>query len=128
MDRSLRNLRGRVFPDHWSLLFGQISFFSFVVVLLTGVFLMFFYDASSDPVVYDGPYPAAPRRRDVAGAGLDAGAQFRGARRPADAPGTSLGLAADGGGDHAAPAAAVLHRLRSAGPGLSGWSSSDCSW
>lgn len=50
-------LRGKVFPDHWSLRLGQISFYSFVVVLLSGVFLMFWYDASSDPVVYDGPYP-----------------------------------------------------------------------
>ena len=49
-------LRGRVFPDHWSLLFGQIAFYSFVVVTLSGVFLMVFYDPSTEPVVYDGPY------------------------------------------------------------------------
>jgi ubiquinol-cytochrome c reductase cytochrome b subunit len=57
MDGLWSNLRGRVFPDHWSLRLGQIAFYSFVVVLLSGVFLMFFYDPSSDPVVYDGPYP-----------------------------------------------------------------------
>ncbi|TDO54313.1 ubiquinol-cytochrome c reductase cytochrome b subunit [Kribbella sp. VKM Ac-2527] len=53
-------LRGRVFPDHWSLLFGQIAFYSFVVVVLSGVFLTVFYDPSTEQVVYDGPY--APLR------------------------------------------------------------------
>lgn len=51
------NLRAMVFPDHWSFRLGQIAFFSFLVVLISGVFLMFWYDPSSDPVVYDGPYP-----------------------------------------------------------------------
>lgn len=60
MDRSLRTLRGRVFPDHWSLLFGQIAFYSFVVVMVSGVVLMVPYDPSLDHVVYDGPY--APLR------------------------------------------------------------------
>ena len=60
MHRSLRNLRGRVFPDHWSLLFGQIAFYSFVVVLVTGVVLMVPYEPSVGHVVYDGPY--APLR------------------------------------------------------------------
>lgn len=56
----LRSLRGRAFPDHWSLLFGQIAFHSFVVVTLSGVFLMFFYEPSVAPVTYDGSY--APLR------------------------------------------------------------------
>lgn len=60
MHRSLRNLRGRVFPDHWSLMFGQIAFYSFVVVLVSGVVLMAPYDPSMERVVYDGPY--APLR------------------------------------------------------------------
>jgi ubiquinol-cytochrome c reductase cytochrome b subunit len=57
MSGSWGGLRGRVFPDHWSLRLGQIAFYSFLVVLLTGVVLMFWYDPSTDPVVYDGPYP-----------------------------------------------------------------------
>lgn len=60
MHRSLRNLRGRVFPDHWSLLFGQIAFYSFVVVFVSGVVLMVPYEPSVEHVVYDGPY--APLR------------------------------------------------------------------
>jgi ubiquinol-cytochrome c reductase cytochrome b subunit len=45
-----------VFPDHWSLLFGQIAFYSFVVVMISGVVLMIPYEPSLDHVVYDGPY------------------------------------------------------------------------
>ncbi|WP_134120395.1 cytochrome bc1 complex cytochrome b subunit [Kribbella kalugense] len=56
MRRPWRNLRARVFPDHWSLLFGQIAFYSFVVVVLSGVVLMVYYEPSVDHVVYDGPY------------------------------------------------------------------------
>ena len=70
MHRSLRNLRGRVFPDHWSLMFGQIAFYSFVVVLVSGVVLMAAYEPSVDHVVYDvagdqrQSHGADRRRRD----------------------------------------------------------------
>ncbi len=56
MDRRWSNLRARVFPDHWSLLFGQIAFYSFVMIVLSGVVLTAYYDPSVDHVVYDGPY------------------------------------------------------------------------
>ncbi|MEV6415116.1 cytochrome b N-terminal domain-containing protein [Kribbella sp. NPDC051718] len=56
MHRSLSKLRGRVFPDHWSLLFGQIAFYSFIVVMVSGLVLMVPYDPSIEHVVYDGPY------------------------------------------------------------------------
>ncbi|MGC3954266.1 MAG: hypothetical protein QM804_08455 [Propionicimonas sp.] len=48
--------RKRVIPDHWALLFGQIAVASFVVCVLSGVFLLFFYDPSTTPITYDGPY------------------------------------------------------------------------
>jgi ubiquinol-cytochrome c reductase cytochrome b subunit len=56
MRRPWSNLRARVFPDHWSLLFGQIAFYSFVVIVLSGVVLMMYYEPSVDHVVYAGPY------------------------------------------------------------------------
>jgi ubiquinol-cytochrome c reductase cytochrome b subunit len=56
MQRWLSSLRGRVFPDHWSLMFGQIAFYSFIVVLVSGLVLMVPYEPSLDHVVYDGPY------------------------------------------------------------------------
>ncbi len=56
MHRPWSNLRARVFPDHWSLLFGQIAFYSFVVIVLSGVVLTVYYEPSVGHVVYDGPY------------------------------------------------------------------------
>ncbi|WP_134008081.1 cytochrome bc complex cytochrome b subunit [Kribbella sp. VKM Ac-2566] len=56
MQRPTSNLRARVFPNHWSLLFGQIAFYSFVVILLSGVVLILDYEPSAEHVVYDGPY------------------------------------------------------------------------
>jgi ubiquinol-cytochrome c reductase cytochrome b subunit len=50
------SVRGRVFPDHWSLLFGQIAFYSFVMLVVSGVVLTVYYEPSVGQVVYDGPY------------------------------------------------------------------------
>ena len=57
-----RNL-GKVFPDHWSFMLGEIALYSFIVVLLTGTFLTLFYDPSMVEVVYNGAYvpPKASR-------------------------------------------------------------------
>jgi ubiquinol-cytochrome c reductase cytochrome b subunit len=46
----------KVFPDHWSFLLGEIALFAFVVLVLTGTFLTFFYVPSAALVPYDGPY------------------------------------------------------------------------
>ncbi len=50
-----KNLR-KVFPDHWSFMLGEIALWSFVVLLLTGVFLTLWYVPSMGEVVYDGSY------------------------------------------------------------------------
>jgi ubiquinol-cytochrome c reductase cytochrome b subunit len=50
----------KVFPDHWSFLLGEIALFSFVVLLLSGTFLTFWYVPSQGEVIYDGSY--APLR------------------------------------------------------------------
>ncbi|MBU2073978.1 MAG: ubiquinol-cytochrome c reductase cytochrome b subunit [Actinobacteria bacterium] len=50
-----KNLR-KVFPDHWSFMLGEIALWSFVVLLLTGVFLTLWYHPSMAEVVYDGSY------------------------------------------------------------------------
>jgi ubiquinol-cytochrome c reductase cytochrome b subunit len=54
----LRSLLNKVFPDHWSFLLGEIALFSFIVLLLTGVFLTLFFDPSMKEVAYEGSYPA----------------------------------------------------------------------
>ncbi len=50
-----KNLR-KVFPDHWSFMLGEIALWSFVVLLLTGVFLTLWFDPSMTEVTYDGSY------------------------------------------------------------------------
>lgn len=49
------NLR-KVFPDHWSFLLGEIALYSFVALLLTGVFLTIWFKPSMAEVDYTGPY------------------------------------------------------------------------
>jgi len=50
-----RNL-GKVFPDHWSFMLGEIALYSFIVVLLTGTYLTLFFKPSMVELVYDGSY------------------------------------------------------------------------
>jgi ubiquinol-cytochrome c reductase cytochrome b subunit len=52
----LRRSFNKVFPDHWSFLLGEIALYSFVILLLTGVYLTLFFHASSETVIYDGSY------------------------------------------------------------------------
>ena len=50
----------KVFPDHWSFLLGEIALYCLVVLVVTGVFLTFFYTPDTRGLVYQGPY--APLR------------------------------------------------------------------
>jgi len=46
----------KVFPDHWSFLLGEIALYSFIILLLSGTFLTFWFDPSMKEVVYNGAY------------------------------------------------------------------------
>jgi ubiquinol-cytochrome c reductase cytochrome b subunit len=46
----------KVFPDHWSFLLGEICLYSFVVLVLTGVYLTLFFHPSMNEVTYQGSY------------------------------------------------------------------------
>ncbi|MEZ0073850.1 cytochrome bc complex cytochrome b subunit [Planotetraspora sp. GP83] len=50
-----RNLR-KIFPDHWSFLLGEIALYSFIILLLTGTFLTFWFKPSMGEVAYSGSY------------------------------------------------------------------------
>src|SRR5690349_11650840 len=52
----LRRSMNKVFPDHWSFLLGEIALYSFIVLLLTGTYLTFFFHASGSEVLYNGSY------------------------------------------------------------------------
>lgn len=46
----------KVFPDHWSFLLGEICLYSFIILLVSGTFLTFWFDPSMREVVYEGSY------------------------------------------------------------------------
>ncbi len=46
----------KVFPTHWSFLLGEIALYSFIILLISGVYLTLFFDPSMSEVVYDGAY------------------------------------------------------------------------
>src|SRR3954454_10571347 len=53
---AVRRQLNKVFPTHWSFLLGEIALYSFIVLLLTGVYLTLFFDPSMVDVTYDGVY------------------------------------------------------------------------
>ena len=53
---AVKELGRKIFPDHWSFMLGEVALYSFVVILLSGTFLTFFFDPSMTEVYYDGEY------------------------------------------------------------------------
>jgi ubiquinol-cytochrome c reductase cytochrome b subunit len=53
---AVRRQLNKVFPTHWSFLLGEIALYSFIVLLLTGVYLSLFFDPSMAEIVYEGVY------------------------------------------------------------------------
>ncbi|WP_406478942.1 cytochrome bc complex cytochrome b subunit [Streptomyces sp. NBC_01615] len=49
------NMR-KIFPDHWSFMLGEVCLYSFIVLILTGVYLTLFFEPSGVEVVYHGSY------------------------------------------------------------------------
>jgi ubiquinol-cytochrome c reductase cytochrome b subunit len=46
----------KVFPDHWSFMLGEVCLYSFLILLLTGVYLTLFFEPSGVEVAYQGSY------------------------------------------------------------------------
>src|SRR5246500_3300299 len=53
---AVRRQLNKVFPTHWSFLLGEIALYSFIVLLITGVYLTLFFDPSMLDVTYNGVY------------------------------------------------------------------------
>jgi len=53
---ALRRQFNKVFPTHWSFLLGEIALYSFIILLLSGVYLTLFFDPSMAEVIYHGVY------------------------------------------------------------------------
>ncbi|MCQ9352273.1 cytochrome bc complex cytochrome b subunit [Corynebacterium sp. 153RC1] len=52
----IRRQINKVFPTHWSFMLGEIALYSFIILLLTGVYLTLFFDPSITKVIYEGAY------------------------------------------------------------------------
>ena len=51
---------------------GEVALYSFVIILLTGTFLTFFFQPSMAEVTYDGSYAPLKGIADVRGDAVDA--------------------------------------------------------
>ena len=56
---AVKGFARKVFPDHWSFLLGEIALYSFVVLIISGVFLTLFFVPSMGVTTY--PIDALPR-------------------------------------------------------------------
>ncbi|GAB3281392.1 cytochrome bc1 complex cytochrome b subunit [Parasphingorhabdus pacifica] len=56
MAPGLRRQMNKVFPTHWSFLLGEIALYTFILLLVTGTYLAFFFDPSMAEVEYQGVY------------------------------------------------------------------------
>jgi ubiquinol-cytochrome c reductase cytochrome b subunit len=52
----LKKNLNKVFPDHWSFMLGEVALYSFIILLLSGTFLTFWFDPSMREVEYEGSY------------------------------------------------------------------------
>ncbi|MFN2506901.1 MAG: cytochrome bc complex cytochrome b subunit, partial [Acidimicrobiales bacterium] len=53
-----RTALNKIFPDHWSFMLGEVAMYCLMILIITGVYLTFFFVPSSREVTYDGPYEA----------------------------------------------------------------------
>lgn len=54
--RFLADKATKVFPESWTFLFGELALYSLVVLLISGIWLSFFFDASLAETTYEGAY------------------------------------------------------------------------
>ncbi|MHC3474794.1 cytochrome bc1 complex cytochrome b subunit [Streptomyces sp. 7R007] len=56
LSEAAKTLLRKAFPDHWSFLLGEIALYSFVILVLTGTFLTFFFHPDMTERPYSGSY------------------------------------------------------------------------
>ena len=52
----LKEFGRKIFPDHWSFMLGEVALYSFIVLLMSGTFLTFWFQPSMTQLIYDGAY------------------------------------------------------------------------
>ncbi|MDN5757183.1 MAG: ubiquinol-cytochrome c reductase cytochrome b subunit [Tomitella sp.] len=56
LSAGMRRQINKVFPTHWSFLLGEIALYSFIILLISGVYLSLFFDPSMAETTYNGVY------------------------------------------------------------------------
>jgi len=54
--KGVKFLARKIFPDHWSFMLGEVALYSFIILLLSGTFLTFFFVPSVGETTYTGAY------------------------------------------------------------------------
>ena len=54
--KGIRHQLNKVFPTHWSFLLGETALYSFIVLIVSGVYLTLFFDPSMAEVTYHGSF------------------------------------------------------------------------
>jgi len=54
--KGVKFLARKIFPDHWSFMLGEVALYSFIILLLSGTFLTFFFVPSVSQTTYTGAY------------------------------------------------------------------------
>ena len=54
--RVARSALRHVFPEHWAFLLGELALYCFITLVITGVFMTFFFAADGREVTYDGSF------------------------------------------------------------------------
>ena len=60
-----RTFLDKIFPDHWSFMLGEIALYSFVILLITGIFLTLYFVPSLGLVKVPMNFPYKPLRGDT---------------------------------------------------------------
>ena len=100
----------KVFPDHWSFMLGEVALYCFVILVVTGVYLTFFFQPSPTAGRLPRQLRAAAGRRDVGGLRVGPPTSASTSARAGHAPDPPLGGAAVHRRDHGAPGPRLLHR------------------
>ncbi|GAA2107260.1 MULTISPECIES: cytochrome b [Brevibacterium] len=53
---AVREFGRKIFPAHWSFMLGEVALYSFIVLVLSGTFLTFWFKPAMAEVVYHGPF------------------------------------------------------------------------
>lgn len=56
MSGIIKEFGRKIFPDHWTFMFGEVALYSLVILILSGTFLTLWFNPSMAPVAYDGSY------------------------------------------------------------------------